>query len=162
MKLNPTSMPNGNPHFNEEELPALEEFFSRIGGVLTRFADDFNLTVARYWHQFPSWRFTFKHPKGGLACIEVMKSGESEIEIYGYWWVDDFDQATRYSHGKVCTTYRLEDLELYDLLKDRLERIVSWTRDDLTDVSSGLEEAWSIFKKEDFLRFNDRYSLPRV
>ena len=155
-------MPNGNPHFNEEELPALEEFFSTIGGVLTRFADDFKLTVERYWHQFPSWRFTFKHPEGGLACIEVMKSGESEIEIYCYWWIDDFDQHTRYSRTVHSYSYQLEGLELYDLLKDRLELILSWTPNNWTEVSSGFEEAWSIFNKEHFLSLNDRYSLPRL
>ena len=143
-------MPNGNRHFKEEELPVLEEFFSRIGDLLTKFADDFNLKIERYWHQMPSWRLNFKHPKGGFACIEVMKNHESEIKIYSYWWLDDFDKGTRHSRTTESDSYRLEDLQLYDLLRENLKLIVSWTSNEWTDISSGFQEAWKISRRKTY------------
>lgn len=155
-------MPNGSPDFKHEELPVVEEFFSTINDVLTRFGHEFNLTIDRYWHRLPSWRFTFKHPNGGLGCIEVMKTGESEIKIYSYWWLDDFDKGTRYSRHMESETYRLQDLQLYNLLGTELKLLVTWRPGDWTNISRGFEEAWSSYKKEDFLSFNDSYSLPRL
>ena len=61
-------MPNGNPKFNVEELPKLEEFFAPFSDELQRFAEKHNLLIDKYWHQFHSWRFSFKHPKGGIGC----------------------------------------------------------------------------------------------
>ena len=148
--------------FQDEELPALEEFFSRIGHALTTFADDFNLKIERYWHGFPSWRLNFKHPKSGVACIEVMKESDSEIKIYCYWWIDDFEKATRYSRVEESDVCRLDDVKLYELLKERLQLVLSWPINNWTDITTGYEHAWSCYKKEDFSRLSESYPVPRL
>jgi hypothetical protein len=100
-------MPNGTPQFLEQELPTLEAFFSEISDVLKKFAEDFNLKIDQYWHQMPSWRFSFKHPKDGIACIEVMKESVTAIKIYSYWWIDDFEmvQGIRVPLRQMCLSW---------------------------------------------------------
>src|SRR5262245_14965727 len=89
-------MPNGDPNVHVETLPRLEYFFSTLSEVLNAFSSKHDLLVDKYWHQFPSWRLSFRHPKGGVACLEVMKE-EDGIKIYSYWWLDKYDEFTRYS-----------------------------------------------------------------
>ena len=155
-------MPNGSQHFYEQELPALEAFFSRIETVLTQFGDVHNLKIDRYWHQLPSWRFSFKHPKRGLACIEVIKESDTEIKIYSYWWMDDFEKATRYSCRLETEPFMPDARKLQPLLESILSEILSRPLDAWSEIKSGLEQIWSIYSKEEFLKFEDSYPLPRI
>ena len=155
-------MPNGNPHFSEQELPTLKAFFSGISNVLTKFAEDFNLKIDQYWHQMPSWRFSFKHPKGGLACVEVMKESDTEIKFYSYWWIDDFENATRYSRTAETDVFKLDGAKLRHLLQDELRMVLSWPLDGWTEITTGYAQAWSCYTAEDFSNFEDSYPLPKV
>jgi hypothetical protein len=56
-------MPNGNSQFIWKERPSLDIFFSEIGVTLTKFAEDHNLRIDKYWHQFPSWRLSLNIQK---------------------------------------------------------------------------------------------------
>ena len=143
-------MPNGNPHFSVQELPTLKAFFSGISDVLARFA------------QMPSWRFSFKHPKGGIGCIEVMKESATEIKIYSYWWIDDFENATRYSRSSETNVLTLGDVELRNLLQDALTLLLSWPLNAWTEITTGYAQAWSGYTKEDFSKFEGAYPLPKV
>ncbi len=155
-------MPNGDPHFSAQELPSLEEFFSGVSDVLTKFAEDFNLKIDQYWHQMPSWRFSFRHPKGGVACLEVMKESATDIKIYSYWWIDDFERATRYSRSTETKVFRLGDVELRNLLQDALTLLLSWPLNAWTEITTGYAQAWSCYTREDFSKFESAYPLPKV
>src|ERR1044072_1612090 len=71
------------------------KFFKKFIPLFESFAEKHNLMIKKYWYDWASWRFNFKHPKGGVACIEVMREDGDMIGIYGYWWLDIYDEGTR-------------------------------------------------------------------
>jgi hypothetical protein len=78
------NLPNGNPNFATEELPALEVFFRPLKPALERFATDHNLMIERYYHDLPAWDFRFRHPKGGEAYSAAPVSLPTAV-LVGRW-----------------------------------------------------------------------------
>ena len=153
-------MPNGSPNFHEEELPALESFFSTIAGDLNEFASRHNLSLEKYWHQFPSWRFNFRHPKGGVASIEVMKEGDS-VRIYSYWWLDNYDEFTRYEKRDESEMVEKSKVNL-DFLESKFRGIISWELGEWTQVATGHEDYWKPHGREYIEKDVERYPQPKV
>jgi hypothetical protein len=153
-------VPNGTPDFGEKDLPLLEAFFARLSGALTRFAEAHTLTTEKYWHQCPSWRFTFRHPKGGLACLEVMKEGDEEVVIYSYWWIDDVEKARRNSCRAQSERLTLDEIQIHRRIEETLSMVLSWSLDDLTTKATGFEQACKGRSKEDLQRELSQYPYP--
>ena len=153
-------MPNGDPDFKHNELPRLESFFSAIAEELDAFSLKHNLLIDKYWHQFASWRFSFRHPKGGAACIEVMKEGQS-VKIYCYWWLDKYDEFTRYSKRKEFDVIDRDDVTI-DLLECRLREILAWEVDDWTDIKTDYREYWQTSGKEFIEKDVEKFPQPKV
>ena len=86
-------MPNGDPDFADKMLPELEAFFAPFSAACHQFAEKYNIKIDKYYHQFPSWSFLFRHPAGGIGQIQLMKKSESQLVIYESWWHDDYDKA---------------------------------------------------------------------
>ena len=155
-------MPNGNPKFHEEELPALESFFSEIAGVLNRFASSHNLMLDKYYHQSHSWRFNFRHPKGGVASIDVMKESDDSIKIYLYWWVDDYDKFTRFARTDETPAYEVGSIDLAQVLEERLRTVLSWEPGTWTQVAMGYEQFWKPQGEKWLQKDVERYPMPKV
>jgi hypothetical protein len=140
-----------------------EVFFANLTDCFERFAEKHNMKVDKYWHEFPSWRFTFKHPKGGLACIEVMKEEKAEFKVYGYWWLDNYNKGTRSSRKYESKILQIERADMRDLLEDTLEKIISWPLDSWTEVGTGFGLHWAkTFTEEQFGRLSDTYPTLKV
>ena len=154
-------MPNGNQKFHEEEFPALELFFAPIADVLNEFASRHNLSLEKYWHQISSWRFNFRHPKGGVASVDVMKESDNCVKIYNYWWIDDFDKFTRSARHDETKEYKIESANLNDILEEQFKKILSWQLDEWTEIVSGYEPHWSPYK-ERLVNYVERYPIPKV
>lgn len=156
MSINESSLPPG-------DKPDLVKFFSRFADSLLEFAGKHNLRVDKYWHDFPSWRFSFQHPKGGVACIEVMREGDEELKVYGYWWLDSYDEGARYSKKSESHVLRVSEIRMPDLLTDTLKQIISWSPDSWTEVVTGFKPHWSrAFSKEQFTRLADQYPVVKL
>ena len=155
-------MPNGNPDFHEKELPVLESFFAPIANLLTAFGAKHNLMLEKYWHEFPSWRFSFRHPKGGVACLEVMRDSPSSIKLYRYWWIDDYDNFSRYAKRDETQRYELATPNLKQILEEQFSGLLSWDKDTWTQVATGYESSWKRHGRESFERDVARYPEPTV
>jgi hypothetical protein len=155
-------MPNGSPKFYEEELPALEAFFSQIADVLNQFASRHNLMLDKYYHQSHSWRLNFRHPKGGVASIDVMKESDDSVRLYGYWWLDDYDQFTRFSKRDESDLLELSGINLNEHLENKLKDILCWELGDWTQIGTGYEEFWRPMGKKAIQKDVERYPKPKV
>jgi hypothetical protein len=137
-----------------------DQFFMRFSWAFLNFAAAHHLRVDKYWHDFPSWRFSFKHPKGGLACIEVFKEGENQVSVLAYWWLDDYEQGTRSSRKHESETFDVESMDMAGLLNESLNTLLSWQRDSWTEVTTGLGESWKkAFSKEQFTIQMEEYPV---
>ena len=134
-----------------KETAMLDNFFSPFSWTLLNFAAAHHLRVDKYWHNFPSFRFDFRHPKGGLAAVEVFREGETSLSIYGYWWIDDYDQGTRNGRRYRSEILPLDSIKLEDLLEETLTTVVAWPLGSWTDIATGLGDSWKrSFTKEQF------------
>lgn len=155
-------MPNGNPKFHEEELPSLEAFFSQIGDVLNQFSSQHNLALDKYYHQSPSWRFNFRHPKGGVASIDVMKESDHSLKIDCYWWLDDYDKFTRFIKRDESEVLDVGSVKLSDLLENKFREILSWKLGEWTQIATGYEEYWKPQGSKWIEKDVERYPQPKV
>ncbi len=155
-------MPNGNPKFHEEELPALEAFFSQIADVLNQFASRHNLMLDKYYHESHSWGFNFRHPKGGVASIDVTKESDDSVKIYGYWWLDDYDKFTRFLKRDESEEFDLGAINLSGLLENKFKEILSWELGEWTQVATGYEEYWKPQGRKWIEKDVERYPKPKV
>lgn len=141
-----------------KDIPLLDNFFSQFSWAFLNFAAKHHLQVDNYWHDFPSWRFSFKHPKGGAACIEVFREGETQVSVYAHWWMDDYEQGTRSGRTYQSEILTVDPSEMADLLEETLTKTVSWPLNSWSDVTTGLGDSWKrIFTKEQFERQVDNY-----
>ena len=137
----------------------LNEIFASISPTLLKFAEKHNLRADKYWHNFPSWRFSFKHPSGGLASIEVMAESNDFLKIYGYWWIDDFDSGSRYS--KRYESELIQPNNIFPMLENVFILVVNWDINSWSETTHGFKESWSkTFSKDQFLKLNDKYPTP--
>jgi hypothetical protein len=158
---NRLSMPNGNSKFAEEARPEFEAFFLPIGDTLEEFAFKHSLRLVKYYHDAPSWRFNFTHPKGGAASVDVMKESSDELKIYQYWWIDSFSKFTR--SIKTSESELLNrDLITLDLLRNKLTEILGWKLDEWTEIASGYEEYWKPYGKELLEVKLEQFPMPRI
>jgi hypothetical protein len=135
-----------------------DNFFSQFSCAFLNFAAEHYLRVDKYWHGFPSWRFSFQHPKGGAACIQVFMEGEKQLSIFGYWWMDDYDQGRRRGRKYQSDTLTVDAIKMADLLEVTLITIVGWPLDSWTDVNTELGDSWKkSFTKEQFEFEVDNY-----
>lgn len=155
-------MPNGSHEFYEKELLALETFFAQIADVLNEFASKHSLMLDRYYHDSPSWRFNFRHPKGGVASIDVMKQADDSARIYNYWWIDDYDQFTRFLRMEEAATFKLGDPDLARILEEQLRTVLSWQPGEWTWTATDFEQTWGPFPREWIDKDPERYPVPKL
>jgi len=155
-------MPNGDPNWRKTELPELKAFFRKVSKVLKSFARTYNLKITKYYHQFPSWDFNFRHPKGGVGQIEVHKCGDDAVEVFASWWIDYHDTSRRdskHTEGRKCS---LDGLALCTLLTEVLHLVFSWRKEDLSRGTENPYRENIEMSKEEFERLNDKYPLPKI
>lgn len=145
----------------------MEEFFAPFSDELEKFAEKHNLLIDRYWHQFHSWRFSFKHPKGGIGCLEFSKETDSLKDgslfvIYSFWWLDDYDKSTRFHHRSETNLFEAETGKLSQMLEECFDEILSWQLDEWTNKTSGFENSWNIYSREEFYKLVDKYPVPKL
>jgi hypothetical protein len=156
-------MPNGDPEWGVKEYPKLEAFFSKISDTLEGFARKHNLTIEKYYHQGPDWELMFRHPKGGIAYVDVRKDDDEHVTISGVWWVDDYDQYTRsikHQQGPQCT---LENSILLAELNNTFKTVLSWRQEDLKPFKSVYYKEWKLhWTKEQFQKELEKYPVPNL
>lgn len=149
-------MPNGQPDFVEKERPALERFFAPLADVLTDFGRRHNLRLTKYYHDAPSWSFTFKHPCGGVGKIEVERQNEARFRIACQWWYDDYDNLTRSLKRFIGDAHPRNADVLGQELAQALQQVVSWEFGRWDEKRGGY--SWqSTWTKEQFQALQEQY-----
>jgi hypothetical protein len=152
-------LPNGDPEFHLKEEPELETFFRPIADALTAFARQHNLKLEKYYHQSPSWSFTFRHPQGGVAKIQVCRESAEAAGLLCFWWYDEYDQLTRHmknSKGKSKSVSR-EPEALTRELEECLKLVVSWQFGTWDEHCGGYDSWKKTWTKQQFDALLDSY-----
>lgn len=140
-----------------------DDFFRKFSWAFLNFAAKHHVVVDKYWHDLPCWRFSFRHPKGGLGCIGGFREAENQIKVFGYWWLDDFDEGTRNSRRHESESSEVESSVMLDLLEEVLDRLVSWPLNSWTEIARGLGKSWKEhFSKEKFEQQISNYPVLKV
>ena len=158
-------MPNGHSDFASKEKPLLDVFFKPIALVMEKFAEQHNLRLSKYYYQFPTWDFTFKHPKNGVGKIEVDKDTDTTLGVYAFWWFDDYDNFTRYIKQSEKRTVQLDPNELENVLTIAFQSVLGWQFGtwDEKHTSDTYRTSWKQFTKEQFQKENvELYPIPRI
>ena len=155
-------MPNGDPDFHVNEEPKLEAFFSPIADILIEFAQRRNLRMEKYYHQSPSWDFTFKHPQGGVGKIEASRETDTSLSLHCIWWHDDYDRVTRSLKRLKGEPLLREPQALRDALEKSLKTILSWQFGQWDDEYGGYHDWKSHWTKAQFDSQMDLYPVPKI
>ena len=158
-------MPNGHSDFATKEKPLLDAFFKPVALVMEKFAEQHNLRLSKYYHQFPTWDFTFKHPKNGVGKIEVDKDSDTTLGVYACWWFDDYDSFTRHIKKSEKKTVQLNPSDLENLLASAFRLVLGWQFGtwDEKHTSETYRTGWKQFSKEQFQKENvELYPIPRI
>ncbi len=155
-------MPNGDPIKWAKEFPELEKFFAKISGALEDFARRRNLAIVKYYHEGRDWTFRFRHPRGGLGQVFVVKLGDDELGIGGAWDRPEYETATSWSKNTSTEKCKVDGENLAALLDHTFTQVVSWRDEELVPFKSKYHKWKKHFTKEQFEHRDDEYPIPRT
>jgi hypothetical protein len=123
-------------------LAVVKAAFERLAPDLGRFAERHSLHIERYKRGFSMWAFLFRHPKGGVASLQLSinlarDTDDLRATVLAHWWVDIADEQRRLAAE--FPAIRLETLEAAEVLES-LERV--FARVLVTDESAITREIW--------------------
>jgi hypothetical protein len=153
-------MPNGDPNWHVTELPKLERFFAPLAEEIRQFASAHNMSIERYYHEAPDWRLQFTPPQGGNATIDIRRIDDETFTLTQCWFVDDYDASTRSLRWGKSPTFRVKDVRLTDLLRQALIEMLSWPKNEWTQVATGYEQMWHRYTREQFENMSPHW--PKV
>lgn len=138
--------------------PGIEEFFESIGDMIREFASNHNLKIEKYYQNIDGWELVFQHPKGGACYIDIIKQDEHHVQIFGDWWIDDFQTSSRYDKHTNRSEYSINKKVLLDNLEKLFHQVISWKKEDLIPLG----KSYRPLKKEDIEADLKRYPIPNV
>jgi hypothetical protein len=126
----------------------LEAAFEKLAPDLEHFADRHALQVERFKRGSSIWTFLFRHPKGGVASLQLSinlarETGDLRAMVLAHWWVDIADEQRRLA--ATFPTLRAASLAAADVL-EVMERI--FARVLVTDELALTREIW-LRRRED-------------
>ncbi len=146
----------------EKRKPELDRFFSKISDVLNTFADVHNLKIEKYSHNFPMWTFVFRHPKEGIAQIEVRKEEDDDnVRICPGWWIDKAKPFTRFWYSSEGEISSLEPGVLEMFLKNALKNIAQWDNSILKPITNPYIEK-GVVTKQKITKEIEKYPVPKI
>jgi hypothetical protein len=153
-------MPNGDPFASPTEWKSIKTFLQGLSPILSTFAATHNLAIDEYYHESPSWTFRFRHPKGGAGGIHVERVNDSTIRVGGSWYIDEFENFTRYLKSDEGSDLILGAIDVRELLEKKLKDIVTWNKSDMTSFPD-YERFWSLYSREEWLQMSPIERLPK-
>ncbi|HEY6267003.1 MAG TPA: hypothetical protein VIX11_01785 [Candidatus Acidoferrum sp.] len=153
-------MLNGDPFASPTEWKKIRAFFQGLSPILSSFAATHNLAIDEYYHESPSWAFRFRHPKGGAAGIHVERLDDSTIRVGRSWYIDEFENFTRYLKSDEGSDLTLGGIDLREILEAKLQDIVTWKKSDMI-AHSDYGKYWSRYSKEEWAQMSSVERLPQ-
>ena len=135
------------------------DIFGPIGPKLTAFANQHNLLIEKYWHQEPSWRFSFRHPRGGTGCLEVLAKEKATFMMSTFYWIDNYELGIRRARRTFLDA--VDVTQVFDRLEESYTELLTWRPEDMDEFGDGFTEAWHrAYSKQEFYAFNEKYPVP--
>src|ERR1700719_2338493 len=153
-------MPNGDPFASPIKWKNIKTFFQRLSRILSTLAATHNLAIDEYYHESPSWTFRFRHPRGGAGGIHVERVDDSTIRVGSSWYIDEFENFTRYLKSDEGSDLILGAIDVRALLEEKLKDIVTWNKSDMTAFPD-YERFWSLYSREEWLQMSPIERLPK-
>lgn len=138
--------------------PDYDRFFVPLAGSLEAFAEQNRLRIEKYYHDAPTWSLLFRHPKGGVAKVEVTKNTETQVGIGGIWWIDDYDAGTRSLRVFETKLLPVEEAAVVQCATEALRDILSHDVGSWSQVATGLKPLWHMQPRsfiEDYVKLYD-------
>lgn len=156
-------MSNENQDFFKKELPKIEGFFNEISDIIGKFVNEYNLSIEKYPHQLPVWNLSFAHPESGEAYIEISKNIEDMIGISGHWFVDNYEEFTRYikTSAPILIPITQKNL-LHQYLTKEFGVMLTWKKGNWSSVSRGHKGDWGKYGKEKFYGMKNKLPIPKI
>jgi hypothetical protein len=152
-------MPNGDPNSDYE---GMERFFAPIAEAIKEFASRKNLFVDKYYHDGCDWTLRFRHPKGGVANIFLIRDQCDQLLIGSCWTFDDYDKLTRYFHQRDLDQYPPDPNLVVNALEKELAALTRLAFGSWNGASPGNKGWRELFTKDQFAAQEATYPIPRI
>ena len=152
-------MANGDPFASPIEWKNIKTFFQGLSPILSTFAATHNLAIDEYYHESPSWTFRFRHPRGGAGGIHVERVDDSTIRVGSSWYIDEFENFTRYLKSDEGSDLILGAIDVRELLEEKLKDIVTWNKSDMTAFPD-YERFWSLYTEKNGCKCHRLNAFP--
>jgi len=151
-------VPNGgNPSFN---LGEQEAWFAPLSQVIGDVACKHNLFLDKYYHEGASWDLRFTHPRGGQASVTVYNGGPELATVGSVWYLDDYDQFTRFIHSRPLRQVTKEPDALRRELEVELAAVLALPLGQWNQVAKSYERVWGQYSKAAFQAMAPKYPAP--
>lgn len=149
-----------NKQAGTEYFSELESFFAPFAAVLQSFRERHNLKLEKYYHEEPSWSFTFRHPSGGVGKISVLRSRD-EVDFDCSWWYDDYDTMTRHIKRAREEHVPAQAEVMGEELERTLPVVLSWQAGSWDEAHGGYKVWQKTWTRDEFLRLPETYPIPK-
>src|SRR5258708_39747042 len=103
---------------------------------------------------------SFPAPKGREGGIQVERVDDSTARVGRYWYIDEFENFTRYLKSDKGSDLGLREVDLREILEQKLQDIVSWNKSDMI-AHPDYEKFWSVYSREEWLQMSPIERLPK-
>lgn len=105
-------------------------WFGRYTPMLERFVRERGLTIERYYHDSPVWRFKFAHPHSGHGAVDLWRVDENLCHVHVVW-IDDARSGTRaLSRTHLRRFLEAGDDRIESELNGAMDETLSWRPDE--------------------------------
>lgn len=149
------------PPIKSQPFKAYDEFFAPLSADILRLVSERGLHLEKYYHEAPCWSLLFRHPKGGVAKVEVAKKEDGRVGVSGVWWKDDFDAGTRSLVWFEEEVVGHDGLAVSRSAKVMFERILAHPLGAWSKVADGYKPLWHPYGRSFIEDDEKRYPLPK-
>ncbi len=148
------------PPIESQPFKAYDEFFAPISAGILRLASTRGLKLEKYYHEAPLWSLLFRHPKGGVAKVDISMRDDGRVSVFGVWWKDDFDAGTRSLARFEEEIVPHEDTAVARSAAVTLEKILARQPGSWSQVVDGYKPLWQPYGHSFIEDDEKRYSFP--
>lgn len=145
---------------NTSTLSEIEGFFSPVYAGVQGLADRRNLLLEKYYQEAPVWSLLFRHPKGGVAKIDLLKTNQGRVALSAVWWINDFEASTRYMKWFEEVIVEKECEAIVTGISVLLDRVLAHPYGDWSKAVDGFKPLWESSGRDSVEGEERRYPLP--
>lgn len=149
------------PPIESQPFKAYEAFFAPVSAGILRLASDRGLKLEKYYHEAPSWSLLFRHPKGGVAKVEISKKEDGRVGVGGVWWKDDFDAGTRSLKWFEEQVVSHDEAAVARGASKMLELVLAHQLGSWSQVADGYKPLWHPYGRSFIEDDEKRYPFPK-